>query len=280
MEKPWKSIHKTPIDELTDSLYMLPAVFRQLDGLLNESCDSNLVELQDGFRDVIQKLLKTKSALNDIFREFERSVCGPLYWPELSILPSHLDDTQLGKVFPISFKFPAFTVSQFLTNYWSGLMAIHNQLMFTYCRLSMVQGAISAANLGDTSRSFPPRHSTSTSSSPASISSLKSSEHHNEWKNMARNLCQSAEYFLQGDKGEFGPLTLLMLLSGCYSCFKHFPAEMSREIGWVAEIQSQVQKKANLPFLDPYEDSVTVQQSGIVSNNATSLPTPFTLQQT
>lgn len=239
MERPWKVIPKTPFDELNDGLFKLPSIFEALDRLRREP---NHDGLQDCFHDIIGRFLEVGSFLQGLCENFKRSVSGPFYWPEMSTLESSLDSTEMGKVFPVSFHFPAFVVAHFTVMYWSGMMTVHNQLMYTYDALAAIESA-------PTSVASSPGRSTAPGSG-CSPSVLQSREHKTKWEEMARNICQSAEYFLQDNMGEFGSLSMLALLSGANSCMMNASHEWSREIIWIAELLGRLKKKSNLPSSD------------------------------
>jgi hypothetical protein len=239
---------KTRLDELDDALFDLPAILKQLDEISHEE---NQTALQDGFRDIIAKFLKVESTMEGLYRNFENSVSGPLYWSELSTLESHLDDETLGKVFPVSFHFPAFVVAQVVTTYWSGIMAVHHNLMFTYDKLASIESSTAF-----TSAAGSPLSSTTDSSSLNSVvpSYLRSHEHRNTWVSMVRNICQSAEYFLQDQMGELGSLTVLTLLSGCISCFGSSPDTCNREVSWIIDVMEEIKRKFRLPLRNLLKD--------------------------
>lgn len=241
MERPWKIIPKTPLDEINDALFIIPAIFEQFDQL---SFDTNQSVLQDGLRDVVSKLLAVESILQCLYARLEKSVSGPLYWPELSTIEVCPDDATAGKVFPVSFHFPAFRVGQVITAYWSGMMAVHDQLMFAYDKLATIES--SEALKTDADSPLCPT-ATGIGLCPAVPSHLRSWEHRDIWKTMAMNICKSAEYFLQDNKGELGGFFMIALLSGSLSCLKNFPDEYGREMAWILELIGRIREKFNLP---------------------------------
>jgi hypothetical protein len=247
-ERPWKLVPKTHLDELYDSLFEISAIFQKVDEI---SKQTNQSVLQDGFRDIITMLLKVESALRGSYGNFKKSISGPLYWPELSTLQSHLDDTELGKVFPVSFHFPAFVVAEVTTTYWSGMMAVHEELMRIYDELAAMKSSTALASVTGS----PLRPTAACNSLSSAVpSDPRSREHGNKSTTMARNICQSTEYFLQGKMGELGSITMLMLLSGCKSCFENATEDWSREISWITDFMGRIKKKVNLPRNDLLED--------------------------
>lgn len=237
VQRPWKLIPKTALDELNDAMLDMPAIFRQFDEV---SGKKNQNALQNGLRDIAAKLWKTKSTVQAIYDNFEKSVSGPLYWPELSTLESPLDDTKLGKVFPVQFHFSAFFVATVVTTYWSTMMAAQLQLMYTLGKLAAIESPTSVTD-------SPLRPTAADNGPKAVLFDQRSREHGDKWIAMARNCCQSAEYFLQDRMGELGSLSALTILAGCLSCFAIEPERWSREIGWITDLIGRIKKKCNIP---------------------------------
>lgn len=238
---PWKLLPKSPIDELTDLLFDLLLIYQQFDGLCHEI---DQILLRDGFHDIIVKLLKVESALRAFYVNFARSVSGPLYWSEFSTFESRVDDRRLGKVFPISFHFPTFLVAQVITTYWSSMMAVHNQLSRTYEKLADIE--TSTTSNGTTDSLPQPIYADGGHYSSVPSDRL-SRDHGNIWKTMARNVCQSVEYFSQDKMGWLGRFYILSLLAGCNICFGSVPEDCSRESSWVYESMVRTKKLLNLP---------------------------------
>jgi hypothetical protein len=239
IERPWKLVSKTPLDELTDLLFEYQVILQQVNDLPQGASQIVLCHI---FRDAIAKSLKVESAMRAVYKNFEQSVSGMLYWPDFSTLESPLDDdTQLGKLFPISFHFPVFFVAQVVTMYWSGMVAVHFLLMYTYAKIPALESIeTSPSTLEDPLR-------------PTSAG-MRSFEHSKEWLSMGRNICQSVEYFLQDKLGVAGLVGILAHLRGYKSCLDNFGDERSREIAWIAERIERIQKKFDFPVNDIFGD--------------------------
>lgn len=238
IERPWKLLPKTPYDELIDVLFDYHAALQQSVKICHET---NPTVLQTGLGKIIAKCLGVETAMRELYANFDKSASGLLYWPELSKLESRLDDTQSGRVFPISFHFPAFFVAQVVITYWAGLMAVHHLLMSVYSKLAEIEW--STASLASFTNSHP--LSISAYNSP---SSRRSSEHTNEWITMVKNICQSVEYFLQEQMGISGPLAIIAHLLGCRRNLKDLPGNCwSREISWLTDLIERIQQKVEFP---------------------------------
>jgi hypothetical protein len=243
---PWKLTPKTFYDQLLDRLFDIPAIHRQSDELGHET---DQTVLRDGFRDVVAKSLKVESDLRSLFENFEKSTSGPLYWPELSTIESRLDDVKLGKVYPVSFLFPAHFIAQLVTTYWSGMMTIHHQLMYTYNKLAAIESPTKA---NDATDSLRPR-ATDNDTHSAVLFDLRAREHSEIWRTMAKNICQSADYYLHGTTGGSGPVYMLPLLVGCRNCLQSAHEDSSREISWIADIMERIVKRFDFPVSSLFE---------------------------
>ncbi|KAK0751820.1 hypothetical protein B0T18DRAFT_318071 [Schizothecium vesticola] len=229
LAQPWKSLPKSPHDELFDTLFDLPAIFGKFDAVSRERDRSILCA---GLGEVIAKYLEIESVLQRMHQDFSKSVSGPLYWPELSTLESRLDNEESGKLFPVSFRFSSFSVALTVTTYWSNMMVVRNQLGHAYNRLEA-------------------RTSADDDSSSALPFLQSSCERDSGWEFMAKNVCQSAEYFLQDHMGTLGPLSILSFLSGCFSCFGNNAGDWGREMYWISDVMLQIKKKLGMTASTP-----------------------------
>ncbi len=239
MQRPWKIFPKSPVDELIDPLFHLLPVFRQFDEIIGGTSQALR---QRGLRDIIAKSLEVESTIRTVYANFEKSVSGPLYWSQLSSLESRLDDTTLGRVFPISLHFPAFLVAEVMTTYWSSMMTVHKLLMHSHEILASIERCTSSTH---DVNGLPQQ---SDGVGQAASSELASRVHGDAWRVMARNLCQSVEFFLQDKMGGLASLSMLLLLRGCKSCFETDVREWSREIGWISDFIKQIQMKFDFPI--------------------------------
>jgi len=229
LAQPWKSLPKSPHDELFDTLFDLPAIFGRFDAVSREKDRSILCA---GLGEVIAKYLEIESVLQRMHEDFSKSVSGPLYWPELSSLESRLDNEESGKLFPVSFRFSSFSVALTVTTYWSNMMVVRNQLGHAYTRLEV-------------------RTSVDDDSSSALPFLRPSCERDSGWEFMAKNVCQSVEYFMQDHMGTLGPLSILGFLSGCFSCFGNNAGDWGREMYWISDIMLQIKKKLGMTASTP-----------------------------
>ena len=241
MERPWKWFPKSPLEEIVEPLFEFRAILKQSDELSHET---NQAVRQDGFLENTAKCLKVESAFQGLYENFEKFISGPLYWPELSTLESPLDNTRSGKVFPISFHFPTFLIAQFMTMYWSCMMVVHHQLRYSYDKLAAIE---SSTALTSTTDSLLWPTSAGNEFYSAVPSELRSREHSNKVETLARNICQSIEYFLQDKMGGLGPLFEHTSLSEYKNCLESVHQDCSREISWITDLMERMQQKYSFP---------------------------------
>jgi hypothetical protein len=188
--------------------------------------------------------------LADWFTKFEATAAGSLYYPKLSNMNSAGDSPELGKVFPVAFYFPAFSVAQTLIFYWTALIVVHGHMCFVYERLAHLVELLVTAKEGMQFMSGYPDSNDSAAammclhhSATDLLSSLGSST---EWPRApARNICQSVEYFLQEKMSGEGPLSILPALLIVKAYWKFTPGDWSHEMLWVDDMVSKIQDKGN-----------------------------------
>jgi hypothetical protein len=188
--------------------------------------------------------------LADWFSKFEATSAGSLYYPELSNMNSAADSPELGKVFPVAFYFPAFSVAQTLVFYWAALIVVHSHMYYMYEKLAhLVELLVTAKE----DRQFTPDYPDSKDSAAAMtclhdaatdlLSSFSSSI---EWPRApARNICQSVEYFLQEKMHGEGPLSILPALLIVKAYWRFTTGDWSHEISWVDDMIIKIQGKGN-----------------------------------
>lgn len=186
---------------------------------------------------------------------FEASICGPLYWPEFSTVDSAADNPALGKLFPVTFRFPSFAVAQAMQTYWAAQIAVRHRLSELYSQLRDI--AARAARLGD----VPPctcdggreeAHSSTMETAAAICLSHSAPDvlvpprqlHRLESKEtVARKICQSVEYTLQDSMGSLGYMVTVPPLVTVLAYSQAFDEDWSRERVWIGEVIARIQAR-------------------------------------
>jgi hypothetical protein len=188
--------------------------------------------------------------LADWFTKFEATAAGSLYYPELSNMNSAADSPEIGKVFPVAFYFPAFSVAQTLVFYWAALIVVHGHMCFVYERLAhLVELLVTAkedrqltcgySDSNDSAAAMTCLHHSATDLLSSLGSSIKCP------RVPARNICQSVEYFLQEKMRGEGPVSILPALLIVKAYLRFTPGDWSHEILWVDDMISKIQGKGN-----------------------------------
>ncbi|KAK2617000.1 hypothetical protein QQS21_000089 [Conoideocrella luteorostrata] len=225
-DRPWAVYKKNMLDVCLDALFEMPAVMRQWEEVAHET-DQVLVQQKCGR--IIDRCSQLDAVLQDWFARYEQSFDGPMYQSSFNSLKSSFDSDEHGKVFPISFSFPIFTVSYLLITYWSGVMIVHNLLMAAHFKLACAP-------------------TTAPGSKAASFAA--GAQHNRVWVDMVRNLCQTVEFFLSSDMGRLGPTCAMGVLQGGLACLRGGPAPFEREKGWIVEMMGRIARRLNLPAHD------------------------------
>ncbi|OAQ65323.1 C6 zinc finger domain-containing protein [Pochonia chlamydosporia 170] len=225
-ERPWAVYPKNLLDVCLDALFEMPAVLRQWDAVSHESNDA---VIQHKCAAILDRCNELDADLQNWYVEYEQSWSGPLYQTAFCTLKSQFDNDELGKVFPISYHFPVFTIGYVLITYWSGMMVVHNIAMAAQYKLAYVA-------------------SMSPSGTLSACAAAK--EHTDIWLDMVRNMCQSVEYFMGQETGRIGPTTAMGIMQGCMASLSGEPELWGRERGWIVEMMGRIGKRLNLPRHD------------------------------
>ena len=165
---------------------------------------------------------------------------------------SPVDDPESGKVFAVAFYFPSSDVAQMMILYWLALLLVHPILCWMYERLERVVGE----RQEDTECSCIQSPSLETADKSVAISSiclrhltmakLPPLGYRTEWtRGAARNICQSAEYFMQGKMGELGPSIFLPRLIVVRKFLVFASGDWTRELSWINNVVSKIQDMGN-----------------------------------
>ena len=135
-----------------DAIVEIPGIQEEFDFL------ESLVESDEIFRRRVKLIQRAWAVDTDMekWSELVRSETNaPPYWPEFSVIDNATDDPQLGKLFPIAYRFVNMGMAQMQLYYWAGKILLHRTLRLTYKALrgfvSVDAVRHSAVNSKDTS---------------------------------------------------------------------------------------------------------------------------------
>lgn len=189
----------------------------------------------------IREGLQIEELLTQWHTRFKETVAGPLYYPELPKRKYEIDDSDLGKVFPVAFRFHDFDIAQNLVFYWMALLCVHAHLGWLYGTLARLTGALDLirADLPCTCDSDCLKHFT--------MDELPVLGDRLDWpRTTAYNICQSVDYCLQNHGRGFRPVSVLPVLSVVKGHWIHWPGDWSREIAWIDENLSMLGQERSI----------------------------------
>jgi hypothetical protein len=237
------SLNKDQHDQLIDIFLDVPAIYALSDAAKREiSKRKSLI----GMIKAVQLCWKLDSELRNWYDLFNASSQGMLYWCELSTIATSADSPILGKLFPVAFRFPTYIIAQTLVLYWAALAIISEQL----CRLYKVLGSVEI----EIDRDEIETHECTCEESgipdmPAHICAMHFTTEkcqplgeREDWSyHIARNICQSVEYFLQPNMRRIGPACILPPLMFLKTAWERNGEESQRQVTWVSEMLLKVQ---------------------------------------
>ena len=238
---PWKSIPKTPIDQLLDKTAALANLFVQ--GSEIESLEStSLLRASLG---IVSRCWKIEAELRQFYEDLERANRGPLYWPKFSTESNPADDAKHGKVFPVAFQFLNLKMAFTFMIYWASLILVWAVLTHVYQLLGNLQlhnidndvqadGCCCQVCSNDDSS-----HETCScgARSPTAhakqldVDQLPPVEPRIDVLSAARNICQSVEYCMQEEMKGLGTTSTVIPLMAVIDVLPSFP-HCSRELAW------------------------------------------------
>lgn len=246
---PWKPSQKGLRDMLIDILLEMPEIYHRNDELARETDGSKVMSRIINITELCWQL---DSQIREWYDQYKTFVAGPMYWPTLSTCDSPIDDAESGKVFPVAFEFPSYDVAQSMVLYWLALLLVHPILCHMYERLNNTVGErqedmvctcvdkskLEAAKTTEVISSLCLRHLT--------MDQLPSLGYRREWAcGAARNICQSAEYFMQERMGKLGPAIFLPRLVVVREFLAFASGDRTRELNWINHLLRKIQDRGN-----------------------------------
>ncbi|KAH8198849.1 hypothetical protein TruAng_006957 [Truncatella angustata] len=230
---------KEYFDQLLDILLDIPGLYPQHNRIFNmRSPQEQLINALEA----MYEGLKLESRLDEWYRNFKSTIAGPLYYPELSHGEYTVDNGQLGKLFPVAYQFPAFSVAQNVLFYWTALLSVHSHVGWMYKTLSHLTETLDliradlpcTCGVSDCLRHFtmdPFLHLRDKMNWPRTI---------------AYDICQSIEYCLQHSTRGFGPISIMPVLAVVKGHWINWPGDYVREIAWIDEIFSNLGQERSI----------------------------------
>lgn len=249
---PWAFSTRDSHDQLIDILLKSPIVFVDLDAVQHETCRHKVLA---ALLRSIRESWRVDAELDAWFAALEGSVSGSLYWPVFARIKTPADDGEQGQLFPVAFRFPSLIIAHTLVLYWTAAVILRQYLCYLYQRVEELVGdteALGAAPCTCVLDGQGANPEVATADGPtACLRHFKKHElpplrHRKDWtKTVARDLCQSVEYFLEDSMRCLGPAAILPSLMAVGWLLEHEPGDWARELTWVNYMMGLVQRKGN-----------------------------------
>ncbi|EWG54129.1 hypothetical protein FVEG_12418 [Fusarium verticillioides 7600] len=224
MKGPWMSKSKTMHDILLDIFLQLPEPLSAArDATTPQPSQSSLVGLE-----ALSALLALDGELNKWLESYQYTY-PTLYWPDLSTASSSTDSEDLGRLYPVSFRFPSYHVAETMILYWTVQILIHASASSICTRLTS-SGTKDITRFEDERVSLADLHHT-----------IETSEFVLWPETSARYICQSVEYFFQDEFRSMGAGVVLSPLLVVKACLSRSARNFSREITWIDEAIGRIQ---------------------------------------
>lgn len=164
--------------------------------------------------------------LQDWLSMFKEWVAGPMYWSDLSKTSSATDDSDLGKLFPVSFGFPSFIIAETHVLFWTACAVLHSLVLNVHLKV-----------VGETPISQQPTGTRILSSN----ATICLSHHQELLQESLHSICQSVDYFCREGGGQVGPSTILPSLIVVRAIVASTSPRYMREECWVNEKLRDIQ---------------------------------------
>jgi hypothetical protein len=122
-------VSKTIEHHLIDAIVDVPEIQEEFDCLA--TLDGSEEVFQRRVR-LIQRAWAVDSAMEKWSELARQESNSSPYWPEFSQVDNPADDPQLGKVFPIAYRFASMRTAQMHQYYWASKILLHRTLRLTY----------------------------------------------------------------------------------------------------------------------------------------------------
>ena len=222
VELPWKTISKTPFDQLLDITATLANLFVQASEI--EGLEST--GLLSAALGVVKHCWKIDDELGRFYENFERENRGSLYWPAFSTEDNPADDAVMGKVFPVAFQFSNLQLAFTCMIYWASSILLWAILSRIYELLGTLQShnacQLCSEDNGNHDTCNAPHFDTG---------QVPPMEPRIDVLAAARNICQSIEYCMQEEMKGVGPAATVIPLLAVIELLANFP-QCSRELSW------------------------------------------------
>ena len=245
---PFSVIPKAPFDRIFDILLEAPAIMDQSDklGKISAPC-----ELFQATLAIVDRCWDLDRKLNGFYDDLRSSANGPLYWPVLS---SRLEKVQEvdqqadeEEIFgAVEYRFIDLRLGSTLLFYWTICLMLHSGMCQLYGIIDQLRPAIYEL------RSRGAEGEKDAIDAMLADCRLPPLEHHKDFINFVRNICQSVAYCTQDDLGMSivtAPLNIIV------DTLTQWP-QYEREREWAMGALERVQRRGlKIIYYSPRHDA-------------------------
>ncbi|KAJ5114131.1 hypothetical protein N7456_002665 [Penicillium angulare] len=195
MEEPWTETSKSLIHQVTDCLAEAPQILQRVSLLAHLDPTQQLQLIYE----LVQEAWKTDQKLKIIHDEVYHTTTDTMYCTVSSLINPLAERSNTSNLFPNSFHFANIEIGATLTLLWATRTILWSGLCNLYDFHDRVNAFMKMINTTEDSSFTPVSKNGNGSSDP-----LPPLGYCENYLDMAHNVCQSLQFFLQGDMGLVG----------------------------------------------------------------------------
>ena len=247
MTIPWTCSPKAPSQQLNDFLSYAPSIFSEADKL--EAMEPR-TRLRTTVK-LINRCWHLDYQLGQFYEDLKQTRKGELYWPTVSTWSLLADEDPKEKLFPIAYHFPDLFMASTMMMYWAIQTMLWGGMLQLYAALNdavAVPGAMEGPGRieivweDSADMACHDTQSCQSGSEESNTVRLPALGSGKTFMSAARNVCQSAEYCLQGSMLNFGAAMALGPLNIVVEHFREVPG-LEREVLWIEQVLEQIYER-------------------------------------
>jgi hypothetical protein len=233
IEVPFKDRPKSMFQKLLDVAATVPNIiadgYQMLQGAMEGTATIDPTVMLMTLLGLIDRCWKVDLQLHNFYQTLEEDTLGPVYWPELSTEIEGIDSEELGKVFPVTFKYLDMRTAHMCIFFWATSAILWSGMAYAYKLLLGLQAATSIridALPDDIKAVF-------------NIAQPPPLGHRTEVAILARNICQSLEFCLADEFRGVGARAAVFPLKVAIETLHDAPG-CERELHWAEAAMARI----------------------------------------
>jgi hypothetical protein len=231
---PWKSRDKDKFHEFLDIMTQLPNVIAEGYDLYTslgsgQPASTDPIAMVTRVLEVIKHAWELDAKFRAFYVELERENPGQLYWPELSQgMITTADEVELGKVFPVAFRFLNIKYAHICMLYWASTAILWAGMVYMY---NVIAGLEALQIQLQSSTETQSTESEGGSPLGFGVAMLPPLEHRTDLSSPAKKICQTVEYSIVHEDQSPWSTRAVFPLKVCVEAFHDSPG-CEREKSW------------------------------------------------